>query len=84
MVPVITDGCTKIEAPMMMPTTRAVAWTSVMDRESIARKAAAASRRRPEAERLSLAADGKMSNRSDDRLTHGTREPASGGVLPAT
>src|SRR5579872_6659599 len=30
--PVITDGCTKIEAPMMIPTTSAVAWRSVMGR----------------------------------------------------
>ena len=34
-VPVITDGCTKIDAPMMMPTTSAVAWSGVIDRESM-------------------------------------------------
>src|SRR5690349_6701187 len=33
--PVMTDGCTKIDAPMMMPTTSAVACNCVMDRESM-------------------------------------------------
>src|SRR5438094_346640 len=35
-VPVITEGCTKIDAPMMMPTTSAVAWSSVIERASMA------------------------------------------------
>src|SRR5690242_21107490 len=34
-VPVITDGCTKIEAPMMMPTTSAVASTRPSARVSM-------------------------------------------------
>ena len=32
--PVITDGCTKIEAPMMVPTTMAVARPSPIERRS--------------------------------------------------
>src|SRR6185312_10888482 len=39
--PVITDGCTNIEAPMMMPTTSAVAWSGVIERESMARQTCA-------------------------------------------
>src|SRR4051812_32461712 len=37
-VPVITDGCTKIDAPMMIPTTSAVACSGVIERESIGRE----------------------------------------------
>src|ERR1041385_6001901 len=33
--PVMTDGCTKIDAPMMMPTTSAVACSGVIERESM-------------------------------------------------
>src|SRR5215510_5190586 len=39
--PVISDGCTKIDAPMMMPTTSAVACRGVIDRESMARETCA-------------------------------------------
>src|SRR5262249_33089804 len=35
-VSLITDGCTKIDAPMMMPTTSAAAWRKVIDRASMA------------------------------------------------
>src|SRR5262245_31007086 len=45
----MTDGWTKIDAPMMMPTTRAVACSAVIERDNMARKPARASDGLPEA-----------------------------------
>src|SRR5512146_494549 len=49
--PVITDGCTKIDAPMMIPTTSAVAWSAVIERESMGGKPGAAREGVPVAKR---------------------------------
>src|SRR4051812_11614087 len=45
----MTDGCTKIDAPMMMPTTSAVACSGVIDRESMAAESRSRGAPRPEA-----------------------------------